>query len=128
MVGLCPEVEKGEKGIAWGVPEVERRVDGDKLEGGAEESDGITRVSYLRSPGIRSVRLHVACPYHFALPRRQTFVGGSHFNSKNPPKFPEKSIYAMDQSTVLYALVSFLVLLISSVSLLKSEIRIWTYS
>lgn len=31
-------------------------------------------------------------------------------------KFPEKYIHAMDQITVLYAFVSFLVLLISSVS------------
>lgn len=81
------------------------------------ESDEITRVSSEFYPfdhrmPVDGIRVHVLCPHCFTLPRRQTFVGLT-FPLGNPL---ENFIHAMDQSTILYSFVSFLVLLISSVS------------
>ena len=59
------------------------------MGGGAEESDEITRVSCLRSLSGRD-QVTRGLPRCFALPRRQTFVGGSHFHPKKPPEILRK--------------------------------------
>lgn len=112
VIDLCP----GGKGYErWSGLECSggRKVGGKrKMVDGAGESDEITRAFCLhpRSPtpswagsGFTCIAFAVS-PFH---------VGK---RSSGAPIFTQKPTHAMDQTTVLYALVSFLVLLISSVS------------
>ena len=83
---------------------------------GAGESDGITGVSFpsiTEWAGSRSTWFTLAAlPFHVV--KRSS--GAPISTQKTLQKIPGKHIHAMDHTTVLYALVSLLVLLIFSVS------------
>ena len=110
-------------GVVRGVLEVERWVAKKSCWGVKRNHPRLFRVLPFDHRRMGGIRVHVVRPHCFALPRRQTFVGLTS-PPESPQKTPEISIHAMEQTTVLYAFVSFLVLVISSVSF---EVRIWTF-
>ena len=127
MVRLLLTSVRRSRGAKGGVFEVLRRSKSwemGEMVGEAEESDEITRASHPFDHQVGGIRVHVASPDCFALPRRQKRSSGAPIFTQKPPRnLQKKYIHAMDQTIVLCAFASFLVLLISSVSFSRSKSR-----